>query len=274
VIAFRSVPWIHRTTDIAGQMILLGTGTSVGVPTIGCGCDVCLSDNPKNVRTRTSAILGFPGGNLLIDTGPDLWRQLTRERIGLVHAVLYTHEHSDHVMGMDDLRLFPFFIGRSVPLLCEEKVEQRLRAAFDYAFRNEEQTHDGATPKVEFERIGLTPFEALGQRVVPIRLPHGPKFQVLGFRFGNIAYCTDVSEVPTEADEALQGLDVLVLDALRARPHPTHLSLQQAIATAERLGAKRTVFTHISHELDHERTNATMPPGMELGFDGMRIPLT
>lgn len=254
-------------------MILLGTGTSVGVPTIGCGCEVCIGGHIRNQRTRSSCIFGLAGGNLLIDTGPDLRTQLLRESIGLVHAVLYTHEHSDHVVGMDDLRLFPFFIGRSVPLLCEERVEQRIRAAFDYAFRDEEQTHDGAVPKVEFRRIGLEPFEVLGQQIIPIRLKHGPKFDVLGFRVGDIAYCTDTNGIPPESQDKLQGLDVLVLDALRPRPHVTHFSLQEAVEMAQRLAPKRTIFTHISHELDYETVNAQLPPGMELGYDGLRIPL-
>jgi phosphoribosyl 1,2-cyclic phosphate phosphodiesterase len=255
-------------------MVLLGTGTSVGVPMIGCGCEVCQSSDPKDQRTRTSAILGLPEGNLLIDTSPDLRQQLLRERIGVVHAVAYTHEHADHVMGLDDLRLFPFYIGGPVPLYCEESVESRIRLAFDYAFREEEPTHDGAVPRLTFHRIDHQPFEVLGARITPLRLLHGPRFSVLGFRVGNVAYCTDASEIPELSLAKLQGLDVLVLDALRHKPHITHLSLEQAIGIAQQLQPQRTIFIHMSHDLGYAATNAALPAGMELGWDGMRVDLT
>lgn len=264
----------YSGTDLRGQMILLGTGTSVGVPMIGCGCEVCQSTDPKDQRTRTSAILGLPEGNLLIDTSPDMRQQLLRERIGLVHAVTYTHEHADHVMGLDDLRLFPFYIGGPVPLYCEEGVERRIRTAFDYAFSDHPPTHDGAVPQLAFHRIGDEPFHVLGTQVTPIRLLHGPRFTVLGFRVGNVAWCTDASEIPEESLAKLAGLDVLVLDALRHKPHVTHLNLDQAIALAQRLQPRRTIFIHMSHDLPYAATNATLPPGMELGWDGLRLDLT
>ncbi len=261
------------TSDIRGQLILLGTGTSVGVPSLGCGCPVCQSSDPQNQRLRCAAILGLPGGNLLIDTPPDLRTQLLRERIGIVHAVLYTHEHADHIFGLDDLRLFQFYLGTAVPLFCEEIVEQRIRQSFDYAFNNLQETHEGAVPKLAFRRIATTAFDVLGQRVIPIRLQHGPRFNVLGFRVNNVAYCTDTNELPAESWPLLEGLDVLVLDALRDRPHATHFSLTEAVEVARRLKPKRTYFTHISHELDHRTTNARLPAGMELAYDGLRIPL-
>src|SRR5262245_3463904 len=216
------------TTDIRGQMILLGTGTSVGVPMIGCGCEVCRSDNPRNNRTRCSAILGLPGGNLLIDTSPDVRQQLLRERVGIIHSVLYTHEHADHVYGLDDLRMMQFYLGGPVPLYCEPRVEDRIRKSFDYAFTSDAQTHAGAVPQLAFHRIDLEPFEVLGTRVVPLRLKHGKRFDVLGLRFGNFAYCTDVNQIPPESMELLYGLDVLVLDALRRRGHATHFNLEEA----------------------------------------------
>src|SRR5439155_19115103 len=164
--------------------------------------------------------------------------------------------------------------GHPVPLYCEELVEERIRLSFSYAFSDLEQTHTGAVPSLEFRRIGLDPFEILGQRIIPIRLKHGPRFEVLGFRIGNFAYCTDTNGIPENSMELLQGLDVLVLDALRHRPHITHFSLDEAIAVAERLKPKRTLFTHICHDLGHAATSATVPPGMELGYDGLKIPLT
>ncbi len=255
-------------------MILLGTGTSVGVPAIGCGCAVCTSDNPRNNRTRCAAILGLPEGNLLIDTPPDLRHQLLREGIGVVHAVLFTHEHADHIFGLDDLRLFPFYLGHPVPLYCEERVEQRIRHSFDYAFSNIEPTHAGAAPQLAFRRITCEPFDLLGQRIAPFRLLHGPRYEVLGFRFGNVAYCTDTNGIPPESMQQLEGLDVLILDALRSRPHVTHFSLDEAIAVAEQLKPKRTFFTHTSHELEYATTNSALPDGMELAYDGQRIRLT
>jgi phosphoribosyl 1,2-cyclic phosphate phosphodiesterase len=262
-----------ESTDIRGQMILLGTGTSVGVPMIGCGCDVCHSNNPRNKRTRCSAILGLPGGNLLIDTSPDVREQLLGQRIGIVHAVLYTHEHADHVYGLDDLRMMQFYLGGPVPLYCEPRVEDRIRKSFDYAFAADAHLHPGAVPQLAFHRIGLEPFDVLGARVVPFRLKHGKRFEVLGFRFGNVAYCTDVNSIPPESMEQLHGLDVLVLDALRPRGHATHFSLEEAVEITRRLSPRMTYFTHMSHELEHESTNAALPAGMALAHDGLRIAL-
>jgi phosphoribosyl 1,2-cyclic phosphate phosphodiesterase len=261
------------TTDIRGELILLGTGTSVGVPSIGCPCEVCTSSNPRDKRTRCAAVVGLPQGNLLIDTPPDLRQQLLRERIGIIHAVIYTHEHADHIFGLDDLRLFPFYLGHAVPLYCDIKVEERIRKSFDYAFSAVERTHTGAAPELVLNRIDTAPLDLLGARIVPVRLKHGPRFDVLGFRFGNVAYCTDTNGIPPESMPLLEGLDVLVLDALRIRPHVTHFSLDEAIEVARQLNPRRTIFTHISHDLGHERTNALLPAGMELGYDGQRIPL-
>ncbi len=260
-------------TDIRGQMILLGTGTSVGVPVIGCGCEVCRSTDPHNCRTRCSAILGLPGGNLLIDTSPDLRHQLLRERIGLVHAVVYTHEHADHIFGLDDLRLMQFYLSGPVPLYCEPIVEDRIRKSYDYAFAEVPGLHAGAVPQLTFRRIGLEPFDVLGARVTPIRLKHGKRFDVLGFRYGNVAYCTDANAIAPESMERLTDLDVLVLDALRPRGHATHFSLEEAIEVARALRPRQTYFTHMSHELEHVATNAALPPGMALAFDGLRIDL-
>ncbi|HEY5311844.1 MAG TPA: MBL fold metallo-hydrolase [Pirellulales bacterium] len=260
--------------DPAGQLVFLGTGTSVGVPVIGCGCAVCRSSDPRDNRTRCGLVLGCPGGNLLVDTPPDLRTQLLRERIGLVHSVLYTHEHVDHLYGLDDLRLFPFQLGHAVPLYCELPVEARIRRAFDYAFADSaKDVHPGGVPQLTFHRIGHEPFELLGMRVVPIPLRHG-RFAVLGFRFGKIAYCTDTNGIPEASWPLLEGLDVLILDALRPRPHATHFGLDQAVEVARRVQARRTYFTHMSHELGHAETNAGLPPGVELAYDGLRIPLT
>jgi phosphoribosyl 1,2-cyclic phosphate phosphodiesterase len=260
--------------DPAGQLVFLGTGTSVGVPVIGCECAVCRSTDPRDNRTRCGLVLGLPGGNLLVDTTPDLRIQLLRERVGLAQAVLYTHEHVDHVYGLDDLRLFPFRLGHPVPLYCEQPVETRIRRAFDYAFAPEaKNVHAGGVPQLAFHTIDHEPFELLGTRIVPIPLRHG-RSAVLGFRFGKIAYCTDTNGIPEMSWPLLQGLDVLILDALRPRPHATHFGLDEAVEVARRVRAGRTYFTHMSHELGHEATNASLPQGMELAYDGLRLPLT
>jgi len=261
------------TTDVRGELIFLGTGTSVGVPVIGCGCPVCTSPNPRNKRMRCSLVLGLPGGTLLVDTTPDLRTQLLREGIGIVHSTLYTHDHADHVFGLDDLRLFPYYLGHAMPVFCEEQVEARIRKSFDYAFAHEAMHYAGGVPQIEFRRIGSEPFEVLGARVLPIRLEHG-KFRVLGFRFGNIAYCTDTNRIPPESMALLEGLDVLVIDALRMKSHPTHFSLDEAVETARQLAPRRTYFTHMSHDLEHDATNRSLPEGMQLAYDGLRLPLS
>ena len=260
--------------NISGQLLFLGTGTSVGVPAIGCDCAVCTSDDPRNNRTRCGVVLGLPAGNLLIDTPPDLRTQLLREQIGIVHSVLFTHEHADHIFGLDDLRLMQFYLGGPVPLYCEPQVEERIRKSFDYAFQSREGLHAGAVPQLEIHSLSLDPFEVLGTQVTPVRLKHGPRFEVLGFRFGNVAYCTDTNSIPPASRERLQGLDVLILDCLRRDPHTTHFGLDEALAVAEELAPKRTILTHISHDLDHAQVSAELPATVEMAYDGLSIPLS
>jgi phosphoribosyl 1,2-cyclic phosphate phosphodiesterase len=218
--------------------------------------------------------MGLPEGTLLVDTTPDLRTQLLRERIELVNATLFTHDHADHVFGLDDLRIFQHYLGHSMPVFCEEQVESRIRKSFDYAFTAESQAYAGGVPQMIFNRIDdLKPFAALGQQIVPFRLVHG-RFQVLGFRIGNVAYCTDTNRIPDESRPLLEGLDLLILDALRPRPHATHFSLQEAIEVAQRLKPKRTLFTHMSHEIEHVTVSEQLPNDMALAYDGLRVPLT
>ena len=253
------------------EVIFLGTGTSVGVPAIGCDCDVCRSDDPRNKRTRCAIAVAMPGGTLLIDTPPDLRTQLLRERIPLVHAIAFTHEHADHLFGLDDVRLFPFRLGGPVPIYCREVVERRIRKAYDYAFLPREPTHAGATPRLEFRQIDDSPFEVLGVTLTPIPMRHGPYFDVLGFRLGDFAYCTDTDEIPESSLRRLEGLDTLVLDALRYRPHPTHFNVDQALEVVRRLRPRRTYLTHICHDLDHATAEAALPAGVALAYDGLRL---
>lgn len=256
-----------------GLVTFLGTGTSVGVPAIGCDCAVCQSEDPRNKRTRCAITVRLPGGTLLIDTPPDLRFQLLRERIRLVHAVVYTHEHADHIFGLDDLRLVPFKLGHAVPLYCTETVEANIRRAYSYAFADRADTHPGATPKLEFQRIEHSPFEVLGTTVTPIPMKHGPHFSVLGFRIGDFAYCTDTNYVPPESIERLRGVKTLVIGALRAEPHPTHFNLDEAIDVSHEVGAERTLLTHTGHQLDYHKTSDWLPAGVEMAYDGLQVKL-
>lgn len=268
------MPRIPVSADVSGQLVFLGTGTSHGVPLIGCGCGTCRSPDRRNQRTRCAVVFGLPGGNLLVDTPPELRVQLVREGIGVIHAAAYTHGHADHLFGLDDARIFPRYLGHPLPIYCEREVESAIRRAFAYAFDPAvEEFPAGGVPKLEFRTLDTTPVEILGAMVTPIRLMHG-RLGVLGFRVGNVAYCTDTNHIPPESMARLEGLDVLVLDALWDEPHATHFSLAQAVEVAKRLAPKRTYFTHLSHRLEHEATCLRLPPGMELAYDGLRIPLT
>ncbi len=255
----------------SAEVIFLGTGTSVGVPALGCRCDVCTSTDPRNQRTRCAIVVRFKHSNLLIDTPPDLRTQLLREDISLIHAVLFTHEHVDHLYGLDDLRLFPFQLGHAMPLYCESHVEARIRRVYDYAFSDRAPTHPGSTPQLEFVRITHDPFNVLGVEVVPIPMVHGPYFNVLGFRIGNFAYCTDTNAIPAESIERLRGVDTLVIDALRFRPHPTHFSVDEAIEVIREISPKRAFLTHLCHDIDHAKVDAQLPAGIELAYDGLRL---
>ncbi len=260
-------------TTVTATVVFLGTGTSVGVPALGCSCAVCTSEDPRNQRTRCSIVLELPQGNLLVDTPPDLRTQLLRERIGLVHEVLYTHEHADHLYGLDDLRLFPFRLGCPVPLHCEQQVEERIRRSYDYAFSSQKPTHPGATPQLVFRRLKpLQSFEAVGIRILPVAMKHGPRFDVLGYRFGDFAYCTDVNHLPDVSMDALRGVKTLVLGALRYRPHPTHFNLEEALVASESIGAEKTYLTHLSHDFDHGKVQ--LPHGVSLAYDGLRVSAT
>ncbi|MCA9114779.1 MAG: MBL fold metallo-hydrolase [Planctomycetaceae bacterium] len=254
-------------------LTVMGTGTSVGVPVIGCRCAVCTSTNPRNHRTRSGVLVRAPEGNFVIDTSPELRMQLLRERVELVHAALFTHAHADHIFGLDDLRIFGHRLDQAIPLHCEAPVEEALRRAFHYAFSEPPPgAHHFAVPRLRFERIELKPFPLLGLQVQPIRLQHG-KLPVLGYRIGRVAFCTDVSSIPEESWPLLEGLDTLFLDTLREHPHPTHLSIEQSLAVIERLQPRQTYLTHIGHWLEYEETNARLPASVELAWDGLTVPL-
>ncbi len=261
------------TTHGPRHLVLLGTGTSVGIPMIGCHCDVCESSDIRNRRTRCGVAVEAPDGIFLIDTPPELRLQLVREKIDLVQAAVFTHNHADHVFGLDDLRIFGQYLDAAIPLYCESAVEEQIRRAYHYAFSPDlPNKHRGATPRLRFERIGTDSFPLLGTTVQPIRLHHG-RLPVLGFRIGDVAYCTDVSEIPEPSWPLLEGLEVLIIDALREKPHPTHFSVDQSLEVIDRVKPKLAYLTHISHFLDHQRTNQMLPDNVRMAWDGLRIPL-
>jgi phosphoribosyl 1,2-cyclic phosphate phosphodiesterase len=255
------------------DVVFLGTGTSVGVPSLGCECEVCTSDDPRNNRTRCAIVVRLPTGNLLIDTPPDLRWQLLRERISLIHAVMFTHEHVDHLYGLDDLRLFPFRLGHAMPLYCQRSVETRIRMVYDYAFSEREPTHPGACPQLDVRPITHDPFEVLGVQVTPIPMQHGPHFEVLGFRIGDFAYCTDTNHIPPESIERLRGVETLVIDALRFKPHPTHFSINEALEVIREVAPQQAFLTHLCHDVDHRTVQAELPDGVFLAYDGLRLKL-
>jgi phosphoribosyl 1,2-cyclic phosphate phosphodiesterase len=259
-----------RMTTAPRTFTFLGTGTSAGVPMIGCACEVCTSADSRNQRYRCAVLIGTPRGNLLIDTPPELRLQLIRAGVGIVHAVLYTHFHADHLFGLDDVRPIPLRLGGPVPLYCTDEVEGVIRQAFAYAFPVGEIPSYGYIPQLTFRRITEEPFEVLGETVTPIPLEHA-HFKVFGFRIGNVAYCTDVSAIPERSWPLLEGLDVLVLDALRFKPHPAHFSLDQALEVIARVRPRRALLTHMSHDIEHESINRQLPTGVELAYDGLRF---
>jgi len=249
------------------QVVVLGSGTSHGVPMIACDCPVCTSSDPRDKRTRPSILIRAGGAGLLVDTSPELRLQCLANDVRRVDAVLFTHHHIDHVAGLDDLRRFNWLQEGEIPCYGMADTLARLRQMFAYVFS--ESDYPSAIPRLSLHTI-TGPFEAAGVPVTPIPLLHGPT-AVLGFRVGRFAYCTDVSEIPTDSWPLLRDVDVLILDALRRRPHPTHFNLEQAVDHASRIGAERTYFTHIAHELMHEATNRELPDGMALAHDGQVI---
>ena len=256
-------------------LTLMGTGTSMGVPMVGCDCVVCRSDDPRDRRTRCGVLLRSPDGTAVIDTPPELRLQLIAAGVDVVREALFTHAHADHTVGLDDLRICGLRLGEAIPLHCERPVAEHLRRTFFYAFHPPAaDTHPGSVPQFTIREIepDAGPLSIVGLSVRPLRLFHG-RLPVLGFRIGDVAYCTDVSRIPDETWPHLEGLDTLVLDALREEPHPTHFHLNGALEVVERVRPRRTILTHISHLLGHAETSAKLPANVEMGYDGMQIDL-
>lgn len=249
------------------EVTILGSGTSTGVPVIGCDCPVCSSSLPQNQRTRCSALLTWQGRQILIDTATDLRQQALRERLTRVDAVLYTHTHADHLHGIDDLRTFNPRDGGSIPIYGSAATLAAIGRNFHYIFS--EGPDPGYRPRLE-PRLIAGAFELFGLPIEPIPLVHGSG-ETLGFRIGSFAYLTDVSAIPAASVTRLQALELLVLDGLRFSPHNTHFNVAQAVAVAKGLRVSRTVLTHLSHEIDHLRHGAELPAGIEFAYDGQRL---
>ena len=247
---------------------VLGSGTSVGVPTIGCGCAVCTSADPRDNRLRPSIIVNYDGRGILIDTSPDFRQQALRFRIPRVDAILFTHSHADHIMGLDDVRPFNFRQGGVIPIYGSEETLENIRNAFRYIF--DAKKPESSIPRLETNVLNGDSFEILGLDFTPIPLKHG-RGTVYGFRFADAAYLTDHSEIPAESMEMLRGLDVLFLDALRYKPHPTHSTVEQSLKYVEELAPNRAYFTHICHDLQHRRAESMLPSHVRLAYDGMEI---
>lgn len=249
-------------------LTVLGSGTSMGVPTLGCDCAVCHSSDPHDKRTRPSVMIEYAGKVVLIDTTPDFYMQAIREGITHLDAVLYTHTHADHILGIDDLRPLSYRLKpEKLPIYARPDSAAFLRKMFSYIF--EPDYKYGGLPQLELKPID-GPVDIFGVCFVPIILIHGEN-QIYGYRFGTAAYLTDHSEIPESSLDQLEGLDILFLDALRHKPHPTHSTVQNSLRIVERLKPKRAFFTHICHDLAHEATNATLPRNVRLSFDGMKL---
>jgi phosphoribosyl 1,2-cyclic phosphate phosphodiesterase len=250
------------------SILVLGSGTSMGVPMVGCTCKTCHSEDPRDKRLRPSVLLKFGAKRILIDTGPDFRYQALRFQIDRLDAILYTHAHADHILGLDDVRPFNFMQRESIPFYASAETLSTLEHTFTYVFS--EAPTQSSRPRLTPHVFDSEPFCAAGVSITPIRLAHG-KTTTHGFRFGDCAYLTDHNGIPEESMAQLTGLDVLFLDALRHNPHPTHSTVEQSLKTVEALSPKRAYFTHISHDLLHAVIEARMPPNVHFAYDGLEI---
>jgi phosphoribosyl 1,2-cyclic phosphate phosphodiesterase len=252
------------------QLTILGAGSSAGTPALGCTCATCVSTDPRNKRTRCSSIVTLDDGRvILIDTSPDLRQQALRENLLRVDAVLYTHTHADHLHGIDDLRAFCQINRCQIPLYSYPEAISHIQDKFGYTLR--EPSHYWDLP-VLAAHIVEAPFTAAGVQVTPIPVMHG-KIRIYAYRIGNLVYMTDVSAIPETSFHLLQGVEVLLIDCLRETPHPTHVSVSESLALIDRIGAKRNVLIHMTHELEYHALQAGLPANVTVGHDGLRLSL-
>ncbi len=250
------------------RITILGCGTSTGVPVIGCRCSVCTSNDPRNRRTRTSALFQVRGCNILVDTSTDLRAQCLANHIERIDAVLFTHPHADHIHGIDELRIFNLLQRTSIPCYGNEETIKRIRGMFRYIFSED---NNSWKPRLTLN-IMDSPQKIMDTEVIPVRILHG-RLSILGYRIEDAAYLTDCSEVPPDSLKLLDGIGLLIIGALREKPHPTHFTIRQAIELSERLVPQRTVLTHLSHSVDYPLHSKDLPSGVEFAYDGMEIEL-
>jgi phosphoribosyl 1,2-cyclic phosphate phosphodiesterase len=251
------------------RITVLGSGTSVGVPTIGCDCRVCQSPDPRDKRLRPSILVSYDDHHVLIDTSPDFRAQALRAGFRRLDAVLYTHAHADHILGLDDLRPFNYRRTDQIPIYARPDALETIQRVFRYVF---ESVNDcgGGIPRIQAIPLDDAGVDLFGLHFAPVPILHGNR-TIVGFRFGGAAYLTDHSEIPAASLEMLRGLDVLFLDALRHVPHPTHSTVERSLAWVSELRPRNAYFTHICHDLLHEETNRSLPPQVQLAYDGLEI---
>lgn len=249
------------------RLTILGSGTSTGVPTIGCNCSVCTSSDSTNIRTRASLWIEYEDRHFLIDTSTDLRQQALSNKIPRVDAVLFTHAHADHVLGLDELRVYNFYQKAVIPCYAGEETLERLRQMFSYIFSSE--ASESFKPQLSLHEI-TGPFKLHGLEILPVPVRHG-SLPVFGYRFGDTAYVTDCNFIPEESKKMLKHLDLLILSAIRYQPHPTHFSLNEALEAIRELAPRRAILTHLSHAFDYSKVNTELPKGVSLAYDGMRI---
>jgi phosphoribosyl 1,2-cyclic phosphate phosphodiesterase len=255
--------------SVPARVTFLGTGTSHGVPMIGCGCAVCRSPDPRDRRLRPSICVDVPGrATILVDTSPDLREQALRHGISSVDAIVFTHSHADHVLGLDEVRRFNVLRGRPIPCYGTRETWESVRRTFYYVF-DEVPRAGGGLPRIDARELD-GPVSIGGVQVVPVPLWHG-RMPILGFRFGGFAYLTDCNAIPESSWALLEGVDTIVVDALRDRPHPTHFTVAEALEVVARLAPRRAFLTHMTHDLGHAATSARLPDGVELAYDGLVI---
>ena len=257
---------------LSAKITFLGTGTSSGVPMIGCTCSVCRSTDPRDRRLRTSIHVDVRGrASILVDTSPDLRQQVLAHGIARLDAVLFTHSHADHILGLDDIRRFNFIQEAPIPCYATPSAWETIRQMFSYAFDGVPR-QGGGIPKIDAHDID-GPFTIAGVRVVPVPLWHG-RLPIVGFRFGSFAYLTDCSAIPDDSWSLVAGVDTLVIDALRDRKHSTHFTVAEALDAVARIAPRRAYLTHMAHDLGHAGTSARLPAGVELAYDGLVLDAT